>query len=61
MTRAQMRGEARKLTKNNKTTIKLDNLKLSCFTLEAEAQAYQDIGRSEKAQLIREFLGEKNW
>ena len=50
----------RKLTKNNKTTIKLDNLKLSCFTLEAEAQAYQDIGRSEKAQLIREFLGEKN-
>ena len=44
----------------NKIIIKnLDNLKIPCFTLEAEAQTYEETHRPDKAKIIKEFLANK--
>ena len=45
-----------RISKGNIILIDLDNLKIPCFTLKAEAQAYEETNRENKAKLIREFL-----
>ena len=45
-----------KLLKNKLIKIKLGNIEIPCFTLEAEAQTYAKTNREHKAHLIREFL-----
>lgn len=40
--------------------IRLDDLEIPCFTLEAEAQAYMETGREHKAYLIQQYLGRGN-
>ena len=45
---------------DDKITIKnLDNLKIPCFTLEAEAQTYEETHRPNKVRIIKEFLANK--
>ena len=38
------------------TKIKIDDIEIPCFTLEAEAQTYTETNREHKAHLIQEFL-----
>nr|MBA4404683.1 hypothetical protein [Nanoarchaeum sp.] len=38
------------------TYVNLNSTNVPCFTLEAEAQAYEDTHRSNKAERVREFL-----
>ena len=45
-----------KLLCNRLTYLDVRNQKLPCFTLEAEAEAYEDIFRADKAARIRDFL-----
>lgn len=45
-----------KLLANRLTKIKIDDIEIPCFTLEAEAQTYAETNREHKAQLIQEFL-----
>jgi len=49
-----------KLLANQITYIKLDDVDIPCFTLEAESQAYMETNRGHKARLIQEFLGAHN-
>ena len=44
-----------RVSKGNIILIDLDNLKIPCFTLEAEAQAYEETNRGNKAKLIKNF------
>jgi len=46
----------RKFLLNNMIEIKLDNINIPCFTLEAEAKAYSETNRENKSQIIKEFL-----
>ena len=46
----------RKLLANRSTKIKIDDIEIPCFTLEAEAQTYAETNREHKAHLIQEFL-----
>lgn len=48
-----------KLLVNRLTKIKLDDIEIPCFTLEAEAQAYTETNREHKARLIHKFLTDK--
>ncbi len=45
-----------KLLTDKLTKIKLENVEIPCFTLEAEAQTYAETNREHKAHLIQEFL-----
>jgi len=45
-----------KLLENKLVLIDLDDIKIPCFTLEAESQTYTETNRKGKARLIREFL-----
>lgn len=45
-----------KLLGEKLTMVKIDELEIPCFTLEAEAQTYAETSREYKANLIREFL-----
>ena len=45
-----------KLLSNRITKIKVDNIEIPCFTLDAEAQTYAETNREHKAHLIQEFL-----
>ncbi len=45
-----------KLLANKLIHIRMDNLAIPCFTLEAEAQTYAETNREHKARLIQEFL-----
>lgn len=45
-----------KLLANKLTRIKIDDIEIPCFTLEAEAQTYAETNREYKARLIQEFL-----
>jgi len=45
-----------KLLANRLIMIKLDNIKIHCFTLEAEEQTYLETHREHKADLIKNFL-----
>lgn len=45
-----------KLLANKLTKKKIDDIKIPCFTLEAEAQSYTETNRKHKAHLIQEFL-----
>jgi len=45
-----------KLLSDRLTKIKIDDIKIPCFTLEAEAQTYAETNREHKAHLIQEFL-----
>ena len=50
----------RKLLANQMTQVRLDNIEVPCFTLEAEAQTYSETNRKHKTQLIQEFLKQNN-
>jgi len=45
-----------KLLSNQITHIKLDDIDIPCFTLEAELQAYRETNREHKAHLIQHYL-----
>lgn len=45
-----------KLLANRLTKIKIDDIEIPCFTLEAEAKTYAETNREHKAHLIQEFL-----
>jgi len=45
-----------KLLANRIIKMKLEDIEVPCFTLEAEAQAYEETKRENKAQMIRNFL-----
>ncbi len=45
-----------KLLRNRIIYLYVDNIKVCCFTLEAEAQAYSETNREKKAKIIREYL-----
>jgi len=45
-----------KLLENRIIVIKLDDIEIPCFTLEAESQTYKETNREHKAHLIQEFL-----
>lgn len=45
-----------KLLANKLAKIRLENIEIPCFTLEAEAQTYAETNREHKAHLIQEFL-----
>ncbi len=49
-----------KLLTNQITKLRLDNIEVPGFTLEAEAQTYSETNRKHKAQLIQEFLKQNN-
>jgi hypothetical protein len=40
--------------------IDVDGVKVTCFSLEAEAEVYQETSRFEKAKKIRDFLASRN-
>ena len=40
---------------NDTTEIELEGVKVTCLTLETEAECYEKTGRKEKADMIREF------
>ncbi len=46
----------RKLLASKLTLIDLDNVKIPCFTLEAEMQTYRETNRENKAEIIKKFL-----
>lgn len=46
----------RKLLANKLEKIRLENVEIPCFTLEAEAQTYAETNRENKSNLIQEFL-----
>ena len=48
-----------RVSEGNIILINLDNLKIPCFTLEAEAQAYEETNRGNKAEMIKDFLSNK--
>ena len=48
-----------RISKGNIILIDLDNLKIPCFTLKAEAQAYEETNRENKAKMIKDFLRKK--
>ncbi len=45
-----------KLLSNRFKKIKIDDIEIPCFALEAEAQTYAEINRKHKAHLIQEYL-----
>jgi len=45
-----------KLLAGRTTRVKIDNIDVPCFTLDAEAQAYSETNREHKAEIIHEFL-----
>ncbi len=45
-----------KLLANRIITMKLNDIEIPCFTLEAESQSYKETNREHKAHLIQEFL-----
>ena len=45
-----------KLLANKLTKIRIEDIEIPCFTLEAEAQTYAETNREHKAHLIQEFL-----
>ncbi|MDO8460162.1 MAG: hypothetical protein Q7S74_03565 [Nanoarchaeota archaeon] len=45
-----------KLLANRIIQMRLDDMEISCFTLDAEAQAYAETNRKNKADLINNFL-----
>lgn len=45
-----------KLLASKIAMIKLENIEIPCFTLEAESQSYKETNREHKAHLIQEFL-----
>lgn len=45
-----------KLLTDRLISIKMDNVEIPCFTLEAESQAYIETNREHKAHLIQDFL-----
>ena len=45
-----------KLLKSRITYLEVDGIKVPCFTLETEADAYSETNREEKAKLIKKFL-----
>lgn len=47
---------SRKLLSNRIVRVKLGTSIIPCFTLEAEAQAYDETGRPQKSVMIKEFL-----
>jgi len=49
-----------KLLANKIIQIKVDTFEVPCFTLEAEAQAYTETNRAQRAQTIRNFLKKQN-
>lgn len=48
-----------KMLANRISMIKMDDIKIPCFNLEAEEQAYRETNREHKAKLIRDFLYKK--
>ena len=50
----------RKLLANQTTKVRLDDIEVPVFTLEAEAQTYSETKREHKAQVIQEFLKQKS-
>lgn len=48
-----------KLLANKILKVKLDDIEIPCFNLQAESQAYVETNREEKAKLIQEFLKTK--
>lgn len=46
----------RRLLANKLTNIRLGNVEIPCFTLEAEEQTYAETNRLNKSNLIKEFL-----
>jgi hypothetical protein len=45
-----------KLLANKLIYIKFNGFEIPCFTLEVEAQAYEETNRDNKAELIRDFI-----
>ena len=49
-----------KLLANKLVLIDLDNVKIPCFTLEAESQTYRETNRHNKADIIKKFLSTRS-
>ncbi len=49
-----------KLLSGRTVSVKLDDIEVPCFTLEAESQAYRETNREHKADLIQEFLNTRS-
>lgn len=45
-----------KLLSGSIISVKLDDIEIPCFTLDAESQSYMETNRDHKANLIKEFL-----